>query len=163
VENPQNKPNKFSINPTAKLSTWCDMVMGKIIKERLTFFKPPIVNDKHTVVMEEEDLQASEKIWTNSILIYLVGKRPYYVYLKAYIERTWMPKGKFQFFARENGFYLIQFEKEEDCNNILTGGPWMMDGKLIIMRKWNSRMKYDKNLLLNIPIWVRFPNLNFAY
>jgi hypothetical protein len=153
----------FAVNPKASPISWCDLVKGKKQDETIQYFNPIIVNDRKTAVIEEEELRSAEKMWSNSILIYLVGKRPYYMFFKAYIKRVWLPKGKFEVYARDNGFYLVQFELAEDCNKILEGGPWMMDGKFIIMKKWNSSIKYEKDLLLSIPIWVKFPNLNFAY
>jgi hypothetical protein len=161
--NNSNKVNVFTVNSKASPKSWCDLVKEKKQSETLKFFDPAIVNDRKTAIIGEEELLSAEKMWSNSILIYLVGKRPYYMFFKAYIRRTWLPKGKFEVFARDNGFYLVQFELEEDCNKILDGGPWLMDGKFIIMKKWNSTIKYEKDLLLSIPIWVRFPNLNFAY
>lgn len=38
-----------------------------------------------------------------------------------------------------------------------------MDGKFIIMKKWKSRIRYDKDLLVTIPMWVKFPRLNFSH
>lgn len=60
--------------------------------------------------------------------MYMVGKRPYYVHFKAFLLRTWNPKGKFEIFSRDNDFYLVKFKKQSDCDSILNRGPWLMDG-----------------------------------
>lgn len=67
--------------------------------------------------------------------MYMVGERPYYIHFKAFLIRTWNPKGKLEIYTRDNGFYLVKFEKEIDCSAILNYHPWLMDGKFIIMKK----------------------------
>lgn len=83
-------------------------------------------------------------MWKNSIYIYVTGKRPYYVHLNAYIKCEWNPKGKWDVYSRENGFFIIKFELEDDCTKVINGGPWFIDSKLIFMIKWEANFSVSK-------------------
>lgn len=71
-------------------------------------------------------------------------------------------KGSFQIFSRENGFYLIKFLLLEDLNKVVDEGPWMFEGKPMIIKKWEVNLKLDRDLLISLPIWVRMPHLNLS-
>lgn len=69
--------------------------------------------------IDERDYQQSNQMWNNSMSIYVVGKRPYYVYFNAHIKREWKAKGKWVVFSRDDGFCLVKFELQEDLEKIL--------------------------------------------
>jgi len=92
----------------------------------------------------------------------MASKRPYYVYFSAYIKRVWNPKGVGDVFSRDNGFFLIKFDLEMNYNRILKGGPWFMDSKLIIMKKWEANFNFEKAVLTLYPVWMKLNNLNLA-
>lgn len=44
--------------------------------------------------------------------------------------------------------------------DFLHRGPWLFDGRLIILKPWTEDIGLDRDLLSTIPVWVRFPNLH---
>ncbi|KAK1295057.1 hypothetical protein QJS10_CPA16g00398 [Acorus calamus] len=44
-------------------------------------------------------------------------------------------------------------------NSILEGGPWTMDHRPFILRKWSPQVRMEQERLSSIPIWIRLPNL----
>lgn len=109
--------------------------------------------------MSSEVISDARNQWRNAIVVYVVGPKPYYPYFKEYILRVWKPMGEFSIFSMENGFYVIKFSKEKDCLNVLEGGPYYYNKKLMMMKRWNPGMQLNKDLLKTIPIWIRLPNL----
>ena len=44
----------------------------------------------------------------------------------------------------------------------LKRGPYFIYGKLIILKKWNKKINFDKDLLSTMPICIRLPELNLT-
>lgn len=77
--------------------------------------------------------------WHNTIVLYVLGEKPFFGKLRAYAQRVWRPKGSFEIFSRENGFFFVRFGMDEDVERVLQGGPWTFDGRLIIAKKMGNR------------------------
>jgi len=60
--------------------------------------------------------------------------------------------------SRENGFFFFKFGSQEECQCILQGGPWLFDGRLIILKQWTEHLGLDRYILSSIPVCVRFPS-----
>lgn len=100
-----------------------------------------------------------DKNWSNSILLYVVSPRPYYVSFKAFAMRMWKPEGGFDIYTRDNGFYLIKFALESDCQKVLDGSPYFFDGRIMITKKCSRDLKLDRDILTLVPLWIRFHNI----
>jgi len=42
----------------------------------------------------------------------------------------------------------------------LHGGSWLFDGRLIILKQWTEHIGPERDLLLVVPVWVRFLGLH---
>lgn len=51
------------------------------------------------------------------------------------VKKTWKIKGDMKIIRRANGFLL---HLEEDRTNVLRGGPWFLNGQILITRKWEK-------------------------
>ena len=56
----------------------------------------------------------------------------------------------------------MRFLLGEDLNRVVDGGPWKYEGKPMIIKKWEPNLKLDRDLIVSLPIWVRFPHLNLS-
>lgn len=101
-------------------------------------------------------LQQAKGKWGNSLVLYTIGPRPYYIHLKAYIKRIWKPVGGVELFARRNGFFLVKFDRVDDLERIRNGGPYFFDSRLILLKKWHPGINYSRDVFSSLPIWVRF-------
>ena len=61
--------------------------------------------------------------------------------------------------SRGNGFLLFKFTDDGDKQRALEDGLWFVRGKPLVLRQWTIDSKFEKDKLLTIPIWVKFPNL----
>jgi len=57
--------------------------------------------------------------WSNTLVGYVIGNKPFYVHLKACISRLWKPKCSSDIFSRENGFFFFKFGSGDECNRVL--------------------------------------------
>ncbi|KAK1258850.1 hypothetical protein QJS04_geneDACA020257 [Acorus gramineus] len=60
---------------------------------------------------------------------------------------------------RGGSFFVARFSNEEDMKAIIEGGPWLMGGRPIVLRKWARGMMMELERLETIPIWICFPQL----
>lgn len=90
----------------------------------------------------------------------MVGAKPYFVHFKAYIQRVWKSISDFEMYSREKGFFVINFKESKDIDIIIKNGPYCYDGRLIILRRWSSDLKMDRDLLTTMQIYVRLPSVN---
>jgi len=90
---------------------------------------------------------------------YVVGNKPFYMQLKACLTRIWKPTCALEIHLRENGFFSFKFGDAQECDRILHTGPWLFDGRLIVLKKWNELIGLERDLLSSVPIWVCFPSL----
>lgn len=58
-----------------------------------------------------------------------------------------------------HGFFLFRFNTEEDCYKVLEGGPWLIEGRVMILRKLQRGMDARKDLLEMVPLWGSFTQL----
>lgn len=84
------------------------------IQGKIGYYEPIRDGTEFYQVIDNHDYEESNQMWKNSIYAYMAGKRPYFIHFNAYIKRVWKPKGSQDIFPKENGFYLIKIEKEED-------------------------------------------------
>lgn len=68
-----------------------------------------------------------------------------------------------EIFSRNNGCFLFKFESEVDVSRILEGGPWLFEGRLMILKHWNRHVGLERDVLSSIPVWIRFPNLQIQF
>ena len=62
----------------------------------------------------------------------------------------------------KNGFFL-KFSTKDECSRILQAGPWLFDGRVIILKQWLPDIGLERELLSLVPVWVRFPSLHLKF
>ncbi|KAM3359724.1 hypothetical protein P3S68_019435 [Capsicum galapagoense] len=63
----------------------------------------------------------------------------------------------------KNGVVLVRFDTEEGKNEAVQGGIFHFDNKPFIVKAWSHEMEFTRDELLIVPIWIRFPGLDFKY
>lgn len=76
------------------------------------------------------------------------------------MARLWKPQCTLDIHSTENGFFFFKFSSKEESDRILNGGPWLFDGRLIILKKLTENIGLERDPLSSIPVWVRFPGLH---
>ncbi|KAK1279941.1 hypothetical protein QJS04_geneDACA024090 [Acorus gramineus] len=97
--------------------------------------------------------------WDNAVLGYIIGKIPVYTPFLQFLKKLWKPRGEIQLLLHGNGFFTVKFDQAEDATSVLEGGPWTMDHRPFILRKWSPEVRMEQERLSSMPIWVRLPNL----
>ncbi|KAH0657386.1 hypothetical protein KY289_026134 [Solanum tuberosum] len=63
----------------------------------------------------------------------------------------------------KNGIVLARFDTAEGKNVVIQGGIYHFDNKPFIVKVWQPDMKFTREELYTVPIWVKLPGLDFKY
>ncbi|KAL4340929.1 hypothetical protein GQ457_08G016820 [Hibiscus cannabinus] len=140
----------------------------------------PMVDDLDVEVLEEDVLvdndglmpkiSFSKKVHcsidqklTNSVVIRLLGRTIGYRTLLNIIELLWKPRGEIRLIDLDNDYYLVRFALAEDCEKVLTGGPWVIYGSYVTVQPWIRNFSTSADHPSRIMVWVRLPRLPYRY
>ncbi|KAM3382619.1 hypothetical protein P3S68_008194 [Capsicum galapagoense] len=63
----------------------------------------------------------------------------------------------------KNGVVLVRFNTEEGKNKVVQKGIFHFDNKPFNVKAWSLEIKFTRNELLIVLIWIEFPGLGFKY
>ena len=86
---------------------------------------------------------------------------PKLVDLNSWISVTWIPNVQHQAFIHHcaKGFFIVEFNIEEDHDLILNSSPWFWGNSGLCMKPWNPSFNTATDILSSTHVWVRLPNL----
>jgi len=61
------------------------------------------------------------------------------------------------------GFFIVQFEKQEDCQKVITQGPWFWGRAGLFITPWFPEFDANSMVVTKMPVWVRLPNLPLPF
>lgn len=102
-------------------------------------------------------------LWTNALIVKVVGKTVGYQFLTSQIMTMWKPSGQLDCIDLERVFFLIRFSLKEDYDRVLKDGPWFIGGHYLSIRKWEPNFKPSTVSVFSIAVWVRFLELPIEY
>ena len=102
-------------------------------------------------------------LWTNALIVKVVGRTVGYSFLHSCILSLWKPSGKMKCVNLGQDFFLFRFLVKEDYIRVLKGGPWFIGGHYLSIKHWEPNFKVLTTNLLSVAIWVRLPELPIKY
>ncbi|KAL0292598.1 UNVERIFIED_CONTAM: hypothetical protein Sradi_6983200 [Sesamum radiatum] len=106
-------------------------------------------------------VEQGSKRWQATAVGYVLGKKPYFPQLEAYVRMNWM--GLEFVSATSNGFYFFQFKTVAYMEEIIEGGPWLFQGQPIVLQCWEPGMSLRRQKHTKIPVWIRLKHLPVEY
>ncbi|KAK1297672.1 hypothetical protein QJS10_CPB15g01199 [Acorus calamus] len=109
------------------------------------------------VIIEEVDYESSMDRWGKAMVGYVIGKILVYTPFLAFLKRLWKLR---RFSASSSRKWLFHSQLlPRGGSEVLEGGPWTMDNRPFVLKKWSPSVRMEQERLTSIPIWVKFPNL----
>ncbi|KAL6141867.1 hypothetical protein ACLB2K_060153 [Fragaria x ananassa] len=100
--------------------------------------------------------------WRCSVIIKLMGKpnstNTFDFILKG-LRRKWQTKGGWQLIDLPNDYFIVKFNLEDDMNDVLCGGPWIIAGQILTVRKWSPDFDPTTDVIGKMALWVRICGL----
>ncbi|XP_020704682.1 uncharacterized protein LOC110115708 [Dendrobium catenatum] len=111
------------------------------------------------VKLDEAIEDENAKILHNSLVAKIFGKDipPHIVAWE--LRRQWAQYGQFHFTSLGMGWFLCSFKREEAFEEIISGGPWFVNGHIVGMEKWTPGFSPSSLKGLTSPVWIRLPQL----
>lgn len=75
--------------------------------------------------------------------MFVVGQLPTIDSVMRFIAAGWNFVAKPRVYLHES-YYVVQFQFEEDCNEVLFGGPYTMGRKMVIVNKWSPNFYFHE-------------------
>jgi uncharacterized protein DUF4283 len=146
---------------TPPLPSWRDKV--SIPKPQtgmqLKFVPPLIENGKYVVQIESHNVVDLVNIWELAVVIYVVGGNVSTDIIRGYIRKHWSFVAMPVIHAHEEGYFILKFNNESECDEILNGGPYFLNKAPMIVKKWSSKFDFKEEILRVILVWIRLPSL----
>ena len=101
--------------------------------------------------------------WKNNLIVKILGKSIGYKALTNRAKFLWKLQGDFETIDPDEGFYLINFDKKDDCQHVLTEGPWVIMNHYFTVREWEPNFKPLEAKPTSTAVWIRFPELPIEY
>ncbi|CAO2812509.1 unnamed protein product [Amaranthus hypochondriacus] len=160
----RNGSKAVSINPEVlarPMISWKDKVsipktpIGMPLK-----FVPPIIEKGIQVVhIESHDVADLIRLWECAVVVYVVGGNVSADIIRGFIRKHWSYVSMPTIHTHEDGYFIFRFNTEEECSEILKGGPYFLNRAPMIVKKWNSNFDFKEEILRVIPVWIRLPSL----
>jgi len=110
-----------------------------------------------TCDISPDDIQPKFDVWKFCAVGYVSGKKPGYGALNSIISNVWKCEANLSIY--DSGWLVYRFKTEEAKLSILSGGPYLIYGRLLILRLMTKFFDFSSEEMLRVPVWVKFPNL----
>lgn len=143
------------------LPSWKDKVtppksqLGMTLK----FVPPSIENGNHVVHIDSNDIADLVNIWERAVVVYVVGGICSVDILRGFIRKHWTYASMPTIHVHEEGYFILKFSSEEECSEVLNGGPYFLNRVPMIVKKWSINFDFKDEILRVIPVWIRLPSL----
>jgi hypothetical protein len=104
-----------------------------------------------------DDLDDKCDFWKLCLIGYVAGRSPGYKALQNVIVNSW--KCEASLIMHESGWLIYKFATDADKLSILTGGPYLVYGRPLILRSMPAFFDFSYSTMHTVPVWVKFPNL----
>ncbi|KAK4729493.1 hypothetical protein R3W88_022481 [Solanum pinnatisectum] len=88
---------------------------------------------------------------------------PHFQVIQGYIQRLCGKHGIYKVEMLRNGVIVVRFETFIGKQEVLQGGIYDFDNKPFIVKEWTQEQEFTKEELETVPIWIKFPGLDFKY
>ncbi|KAI8570411.1 hypothetical protein RHMOL_Rhmol01G0032000 [Rhododendron molle] len=143
---------------------WNDKVGDNSVgRVNLEFIPPQVINDRIAVSPPAEVEEQGLGRWKNCLVGYFLDKKVPFQMVRSINMKIWDKFGISDVLANDFGFFFFVFAHDGDLFKVLEAGPWLIGGKLLVLKKWQPHMALIKEQLQSVPIWVHFYNVPFEY
>lgn len=112
--------------------------------------------EQDKVLIGEQEMDSTENAWGCSLLGFIAGRFPGRFAIQNLVS-SWHVPCKHYF--HDKGWIVFKFQNEEIRDKILSGGPYMIFGRPLMLRSMPICFAFDDSELLIMPLWITLPGL----
>lgn len=123
-------------------------------------YVPPVLKQGiPTARLCRSEIEKETEKWKKTIILYVIGDTPTIAYLKIFLLKQCEVMGKFEIFYHNEGYFVIRFKLQHDKDKLLGDGPLMIANRPIVVKDWVANFCFEKEVLKEVPLWIRLPKL----
>jgi hypothetical protein len=151
-----------SNNPEPSPSTWHNLFASN----RNTTKCPKLIHystfiETRGCNLVDDDLDTKCDYWKICLVGYIADHSPGFKALQNLIVNTWHYEASLTIHA--SGWLIFKFANDADKLNVLSGGPYLVYDKPLILKAMPEYFDFSSFEMHTIPVWVKFPNLPLKY
>ncbi|KAE8735791.1 Detected protein of unknown function [Hibiscus syriacus] len=124
---------------------------------------PPNVRDGTPIVLPpSEILDAGISEWKLSLVGQFIGVMPSFTSVQRIADNLWSKAllgSRVQVSTAGKNLFIFSFNSESTRDWVVDNGPWHVQNKTLILRKWEPNLQSLSFDLTKIPIWVHLYNV----
>ncbi|GKB02069.1 RNA-directed DNA polymerase, eukaryota, reverse transcriptase zinc-binding domain protein [Tanacetum coccineum] len=154
--------NVVNSSENDKHATYAQTVTKSLIDDGNKLFTiPTSVNSKgeEVVLFDEELVREGYEKWKLTVCGYFVGCKMHINVLKYNIRRMWTRYGLKDIVVDADEMCFFKFKNEDGMKYIIDQSPWIVNGKPLIVQKWDPEVVIEKETPCKIPVWIRLYNV----
>ncbi|XP_057422339.1 uncharacterized protein LOC130716152 [Lotus japonicus] len=113
-----------------------------------------------------QDKQAYDEIckpWVGCLVVKLLGRHIGYKVLCDRLRMLWKPAGGIEVRDIHHGYFLVQFDLQDDRERAMAGAPWMIYDHYLAVKPWTSDFVAANSKINTTAVWIRIPGLGFQF
>ncbi|VFQ98551.1 unnamed protein product [Cuscuta campestris] len=148
-------------NKITEAKTYAEVVGDQdAMQMGLTFVQATEISGTRVAKFSKEDILEPSRYWDAAMILCILGANPPLEVVKGFVSRIWNMYHIDEVSVLKEGQFIVMFQKEEDRDEVIKRKYYYFDNKPTLVQKWRH---VDVTELRDIPIWVKFPDLDMRY
>ncbi|KAL0455527.1 UNVERIFIED_CONTAM: hypothetical protein Slati_0891900 [Sesamum latifolium] len=126
-------------------------------RRTLRYIPPEQQNGEIVVRPTMGMVQAGARKWEATAVGYFLGRKPPFHQAQAYFRSIWTSIR--DVIATTNGFFFIMFNTSDAMDEVIDGDPWLFQGQLLVLQRWEPGMTLRKHSHTQVPVWIKLHHL----
>ena len=146
----------FGARGSNKVADWRGLFSASP-DQALRYYPTQSSNGKIVVPQEVVDEGAAQ--WENSVVAQFIGRAPNFSLFQRLANILWGAEGEFTVKPVGVNLFIVQFPNSIARDHVLESGPWHIQNKHLIVRKWEPGMGALEFNMRKLPIWIHLGNV----
>lgn len=61
--------------------------------------------------------------------------------------------------SHKDGYFILRLKSEDVMKSVLEGGPYFMNRRIVIVKKWSVEFDLRAEVLIRLSVWFQLPKL----
>lgn len=125
----------------------------------LTYVAPVMLKGIPTAQLRVDEIESESAKWKFAVILYVIGESPTISYLKNYLKSQCNITGNVEIYYHNDGYFVVKCESGAEKEKLLFEGPYMIASRPVIIKEWRANFCLEDEVLKEVPLWIRLPNL----
>ncbi|KAJ8767459.1 hypothetical protein K2173_017503 [Erythroxylum novogranatense] len=114
---------------------------------------------KPSIRLSEKIMERIYRPFQRSLILKPLGRSVGFLTLKDRLRRLWhIPEDTYDLIDLNDGYFLVEFDLEDDYRFVLEEGPWLVLGHYLTVQKWQPNFWPSTDVIQTTAVWVNFPD-----